>query len=277
MTALQARRASAAARQLAGVPRALAQETAAAASFLTRVPMGRPADRTGAAAFGIVGAVVGVAGAIPLLLVGARLPMPAAVLALAVAAVASGALHLDGLADTADALVAPSADAAERARIDPGAGPAGVAAVVLVLFLDASLLAAIAAASAILAAAALVVAAAGSRALAPAVALMSRQRSAGPMSFSATHRSSLAVWFEARVRPIAALTTLASAVGVALLAGVIAGDVTVLLSGLLAGVLAGGFGAAAILRARGRLDGDGYGAIVELTFAAILAAVALQG
>ena len=52
-------------------------------------------------------------------------PGPAAISALAIVAILSGGLHLDGLADTSDALAAP-AGAADRARTDPRAGTAGV-------------------------------------------------------------------------------------------------------------------------------------------------------
>ena len=45
----------------------------------------------------------------------------------------SGGLHLDGLADTADALMAPDRMRAEAARKDPGVGSGGVVALVLVL------------------------------------------------------------------------------------------------------------------------------------------------
>ena len=48
-------------------------------------------------------------------------------------AAVSGGLHLDGLADTADALVAPDAYAAERAREDPSVGPGGAVALLVVL------------------------------------------------------------------------------------------------------------------------------------------------
>ena len=48
-------------------------------------------------------------------------PGPAAISALAIVAILSGGLHLDGLADTSDALAAP-AGAADRARTDPRAG-----------------------------------------------------------------------------------------------------------------------------------------------------------
>ena len=91
----------------------------AAIALLTRVPVRTDGHApAGAAAFGLVGAVLGLA-ARSALLAGAA-PLPGAVLALAVLAIASGALHLDGLADTADALVAPTTPT-------PPSGPPGSA------------------------------------------------------------------------------------------------------------------------------------------------------
>lgn len=64
-------------------------------------------------------------------------PLVGAVLAVAVLAVGSGALHLDGLADTADGLVVQG-DRGRRLEVmrRGDVGPAGVAALVLVLLLQ---------------------------------------------------------------------------------------------------------------------------------------------
>ena len=102
-------------------------EVRAAAGFLTRLPVGGVSDRVGAAAFGVVGAGIGLLAAVPLVLLGRPVPLVAAVLAVSVIVLVTGAVHIDGLADTADALAAPSADAAERARNDPRLGSGGVA------------------------------------------------------------------------------------------------------------------------------------------------------
>ncbi|MGH3091399.1 MAG: adenosylcobinamide-GDP ribazoletransferase [Gaiellaceae bacterium] len=84
---------------------------AAAVSFLTRVPVGRhlaldAADvGRGAALFPLVGA--GIGAAVGLVAVGLDAVLPpflAAALAVAVEALLTGAIHLDALADTADAL-----------------------------------------------------------------------------------------------------------------------------------------------------------------------------
>jgi adenosylcobinamide-GDP ribazoletransferase len=246
-------------------------ELRAAVGFLTRVPVRVPAadlDRTGAAAFGLVGAATGLVASVPLLILGPRLALPAAVLALLVVVIASGGLHLDGLADTADALASPTADAAERARADPRAGPAGVAAVVLDLLLAAALLAALAAREPRMAAVALVLATGGSRAAPPVAAWIERN------GRRAT-RVGLGGWFSARVTTVdvqvsVVTTALLAAGGAALLGG----------AGVAIGTVVGtGFatGAAALLVARrGQLDGDGYGAIVEVTFLSILAGIAVQ-
>jgi len=103
-------------------------ELVAAVTFLTRVPVasrGASRSRTGAAAFGLVGAALGLAAAVPVLVSGAAHPLPAAILSVGVVALIEDGLHLDGLADTFDALAAP-AGRAERARTDPRAGTAGV-------------------------------------------------------------------------------------------------------------------------------------------------------
>src|SRR5258705_1891264 len=145
------------------------RELAAAVAFLTRLPVPQhwlAGDRTGAAAFGLVGAAIGLIAALPLALIGQVHPGPAAISSLAILAILSGGLHLDGLADTADALAAP-AGAAERARVDPRAGSAGVVAVVLLLLLDAALLGELATAGRRAAAAALITPAASSPSAAP--------------------------------------------------------------------------------------------------------------
>src|SRR5258705_12893498 len=140
-------------------------EVLAAIAFLTRVPVrAPPREVTGAAAFGLVGCLVGIAGAAALLLVGERAPLAAGGLAVTALAFVSGAFHLDGLADTADALAAPSPEAARRARRDPRVGAAGAAAIAVTVLVDASLLASIvASAGRLTAALACLIAAAGSR------------------------------------------------------------------------------------------------------------------
>jgi adenosylcobinamide-GDP ribazoletransferase len=249
--------------------RAAIGELGAAVAFLTRVPVRLATpdlERTGAAAFGLVGGAIGLVGALPLLVLGPRVPGPAAILALLVLVVASGALHLDGLADTADALVAPTPDAAERARTDPRAGAAAVVAIVLDLLLAASLLAVMDAADPRLAAAALVVAAAGSRAAAPVVAWIARSRQMGS-------RPGLGGWFSARIGVVDVVASILTIAVVAGVASIVAG--TAVLIGAVAGLVVAGIVGAVVVARRGQLDGDGFGAIVEITFLAILAGMAV--
>jgi adenosylcobinamide-GDP ribazoletransferase len=240
------------------------RELAAAVAFLTRLPVPRrwPAgQRTGAAAFGLVGAGTGLVAAVPLALVGQTHPGPAAIAGLAVVAILSGALHLDGLADTADALTAP-AGAADRARRDPRAGTAGVVAVVLILLFDAAILTELASRDGRLAAAALVTAVAASRAGATVAALVAGPGRAG---------GRLGAWFVTRVRPADAWIAVATTAAVALAAAVVAG--ASIAGGVVAGsAIAMGIGAV-IVRLRRQLDGDGFGALVELTLSAVLASI----
>ncbi len=240
----------------------------AAVGMLTRLPVasrpfvpGRP--RTGAAAFGIVGTLLGAAAALPVLLLPGA-PLVAAILAVASLAALSGALHLDGLADTADALAAPSPARAEAARTDPRLGAAGTVAVVAAFSLDAALVAALVeAGGAPTAALAVVIAAAGSRALAPLLA-----RLAG----ASVRPGGSARWFVSGTSWPDAAIALASATGVALGAAWVSGR-----PGLAAGAALGGavalLAAGWLVRRRGGLDGDLFGAVTEIGFAAIALAI----
>ena len=233
----------------------------AAVGFLTRLPVGVATaanpERTGAAAFGLVGAVVGTVGAMALLVLGDRAPLAAG-----------------GLADTADALAAPNAAASNRARKDPAVGPAGVAAIAIVLVIDVGLLERLAGgagggsvvAGPVLAALAWIVAAAGSRAL-PVLAVV--LASPGGTSSGTAAYEGLGGWFAAHTGRWSALLATGSAVAVALAASVASGRPAFVLGavgGIAIGVLLAGW--LAILR-KG-LDGDSLGAIVEVGSAAIL-------
>jgi adenosylcobinamide-GDP ribazoletransferase len=111
----------------------------AAVGFLTRVPVGRveAADvARGAVAFPIVGAAVGAAAAGVALLVHPPLsPAVAAALAVAAITVLTGALHLDALADTADAVGASTREGALEIMRDSRIGSFGAAALGLDLLL----------------------------------------------------------------------------------------------------------------------------------------------
>jgi adenosylcobinamide-GDP ribazoletransferase len=119
----------------------------AAMSFLTRVPLGRwvPVDAEdvarGAWLFPVVGgAVGGGAGLLADIAAGWLPPLAAGALAVGAAAVLTGALHLDALADTADALGGRSREHALEIMRDHAIGAFGATALVVVCTLDAALL-----------------------------------------------------------------------------------------------------------------------------------------
>jgi len=243
----------------------------AAIAFLTRVPVATLPGSTstvsfGAAAFGLVGAGIGLVASIPLVLPGAAAPAIAGLLAVALLAVASGALHLDGLADTADALVAHGPDRAERARRDPAIGAAGGVALVILLGLEvaaiAQLLVSGGSGFAVLA---LVFAAAAGRAVAVGIAAGARSK---------VTRGGLAEGFVGTVAARdAVLAALAPAV--VLVVALVATRSAPLAAGLAGGVAIGAVLAVGVVRARGSLDGDGLGAAVELAEAAVLVVTAI--
>jgi adenosylcobinamide-GDP ribazoletransferase len=107
-----------------------------ALSFITIIPAGSWNDEVPLgrviALFPVVGFLIGIF----LFLVGVLFPSMSCALALAVWVIVTGAFHLDGLADTCDAL-AFGRDKEERLRImkDSHIGTFGVVAVVLVLLL----------------------------------------------------------------------------------------------------------------------------------------------
>ena len=248
-------------------------ELRAATALLTRLPVGAgalAADRTGSAAFALVGAGIGLAAGIPAVLLAATAPLLGAMLALAVAELASGMLHLDGLADTADALAAPDPARAEAARKDPRTGSAGVGAIVLVLGSAAGAILAIPPGALL---ACLVVAGAASRAVPAIAAPLLGRDGRDAAGGSAT---GFGAWFAARAGRGGALAALLTTLVVAGAGG--AATHTVLpVAATLAG-LAAGLATAAVLRRRfGQLAGDFLGASVEIGFAGALAAAAVGG
>jgi adenosylcobinamide-GDP ribazoletransferase len=241
----------------------------AAIGLLTRLPVSfDDPGVSGAAAFPLVGLLVGVAGAVPLLLVGALAAEPALAGLLAIAAMTTltGALHLDGLADTADALLAADTAGAERARKDPAIGPGGAVALILVLGIEVAALASLlSSAGAAVAAASLVVAAIVGRTLPIAAIVLTPARAAS---------GGFGAWFAAGVRPADAL--IASVLAIAIIGGLaLAIGSPVIAVGGVVGAVAGLVMAGAIVAGRRQLDGDGMGAIVELTVAATLLAAAV--
>ena len=209
-----------------------------------------------------------------MLLVGGLDPAIAAVVAVGSGAILTGAIHLDGLADTADALLVPDPARAEAARTDPATGPGGVVAVVLVLGLEVAALASLAAtAGPAVAAIACVAAGAVSRTVAVVVGLAMRSRTAGR----------LGTWFAEGLRASDAAVAVTSAAVIVTVGAILAGSIGGAAAGPALGVgavsgAALGLAAARLIGARrGQLDGDGLGASVELTFAAVVVATALVG
>jgi adenosylcobinamide-GDP ribazoletransferase len=250
---------------------ALADDLRAAIALLTRIPVGAgaadAAPRAGAALFPVVGLGIGSLAAVPVLVIGVAEPVLAAIAAIGLAALVSGGLHLDGLADTTDALMAPDPARAEAARRDPRIGSGGVIALVLVIGAEVAAIASIVGSGgAGIAAATVVVALTVSRAVPVVAAALLRPRADATAGFGA--------WFADQVRALDALV----ATGLALLAsGLVVGVVGVPALGVaaVAGGLAGGLVMVAIRAARGGLDGDGLGASIELTTLAVLAAMAV--
>src|SRR5919204_980235 len=120
------------------MPGASVRAAAGAVSFLTRIPVGRLAAvdaadvARGAVVFPVVGAGVGAVSAGIALAAHQALPaFVAAVLAVAASALVTGALHLDALADTADAGGALTRGDALAIMRDSRIGPFGAVALVL--------------------------------------------------------------------------------------------------------------------------------------------------
>jgi adenosylcobinamide-GDP ribazoletransferase len=241
----------------------------AAIATLTRLPVrSSSGEIVGAWGYGLAGAIVGLAGFVPLVILGAGVGPAAAVLAVAAMAVVSGAIHLDGLADTADALMTMGPEAAERARKDPSIGTAGALALILVVGLEvASLTALVEGPGPLVAGICCLVGGSASRAASVVVARVARSRATS---------EGLGAWFARRVTWIDVAVSGGTALAVAILFAVGLQSPTLLAGSLL------GFGCGlalgrALVRLRRQLDGDGLGATVELTFAAILLATAAIG
>ena len=238
---------------------AAAREISAAVALLTRVPVAAFAESTGAAAFGIVGAAIGVVSAVVVVLASVAGAPAAAVVGIGCLALVSGGLHLDGLADTADALAAPDPERAETARLDPRPGAVGVVTLVLVLSLDVALLGEVMTDSLAMGGITLIVATAASRAFAAVTPVIARGRVRGARSGE---------WFARRTPGIASGIAMGSAVGIALVAGALARNVVAI--GVPAGLAITAAVAEWLIRRRRGLDGDLIGATVEIAFTTIL-------
>jgi adenosylcobinamide-GDP ribazoletransferase len=221
-----------------------------AAGFLTRLPVRPGIAHPGAAAFGIVGAGIGLAASLPVLAF-THAPLLGATLAIGLVAVATGGLHLDGVADTIDALAAPSADQAERARRDPAVGALGAAGVSLVLLVDAGALGSLPPAIAL---PALIVAGAASRSVPVLGARFVRHGEAG-----------LGRWWRDAVRSIDVVVCLTTVTLITL-----ATNSVVHMAAAGAGLAAGMAILGLLARRFGSVTGDSHGAAVEGAFLVIL-------
>jgi cobalamin 5'-phosphate synthase/cobalamin synthase len=234
----------------------------AAVAFLTRVPVARlvtldGADvARGAALFPAVGAVIGAAVGGTAYGLARFLPeLAAAGIALAVGALLTGALHLDGLADTADALGARTRDRALEIMRDHATGAYGATAIALDLVVKASALSVLAERRAV---------------IVYAIAAGSLSRSApvllGLVLPSVREEGAGAAF---RVAPPGALIAALIAIGVALTTGWRHGVVLVAVAAAVTVVLFAWY-----RRWLGGGTGDTLGAATELTETAVLVAAA---
>ncbi len=239
-----------------------------AVAFFTRIPIGAPGEANwplaeSAWAFPLVGAGIGAVAAFVFL--GAQLiglgDWPSALLAVLGGLLLTGALHEDGLADTADGLFG-GGDRDRRLAImrDSRHGTFAVLALALSVALRAAALAKIG--EAVFAGLALVAAHAGSRALlAPAMAALSSARNEGLGAGAG------------RPRPTATIASLLIALAIAAAAlGPVHGVIAIGIAG--AGLAAA---AAFVQRRIGGYTGDVLGALQQIgEIVILLAAVAVR-
>jgi adenosylcobinamide-GDP ribazoletransferase len=191
-----------------------------------------------------------------------------AALAVAVIAVLTGGLHLDGLADTADGLGSRrlAADALEIMRRSD-IGPMGVGALVLVLLIQVTAVAAVPRLP--VAAAALVLAEVTGRV---SVVLATSAPAARPGGFGAL--------VAGRTTTLDRALTVGALAGAITVAGLAAGGPALAVRGLaaaLAGLLAGGLVQRTAWRRLGGMTGDVFGAILQVSAVAALVVAALIG
>jgi adenosylcobinamide-GDP ribazoletransferase len=250
-----------------------------ALSLFTVIPAGVGGDLDeGAAAravfwLPVIGAGLGLAGGAAMVFVAAGQRSPerqllGAALAMMLLALATGGLHLDGLADTADGLGSrrPADQALEIMRRSD-AGPLGVATLVLVLLVQVCALASLPRGWA--GAAGLVLAAVTSRV---AVVLATGSPSARPTGFGAL----VAGRTSAAGRAGSAVVLLGAVVA----AGLALGGVSAAARG--AAAAAAGLAVAVLLRwaavrRLGGMTGDVFGAVIELSTATVLLVLVVIG
>lgn len=129
----------------------IVRSAAAAITFLTRVPLARLVHvekedvAHGAWLFpAIGGSIGGVCGVLADVAGNSLPPLAAGAIAVGAAALLTGAMHLDALADSADALGAPTRERALEIMRDHVVGAFGATALIVVLVLDAALFGALA-------------------------------------------------------------------------------------------------------------------------------------
>jgi len=234
---------------------------AVALMFLTRLPVRGPqvALAGAVAAFPLVGILVGALGGGAFwLAVLAGLPLPAAALiALAATAISTGALHEDGLADTADGLAGHTPEDSIRIMRDSRIGGYGVLAMIFSVGLRVSALVALADPLTVFLA--MIAAGALSRAAMPAVMLAMPRASATGLGAAAGKPAAADMLFGIALAALMALVLLGPAVG---------------LTALAAAAVATLFVAALARRRLGGYTGDILGAVQQLAEIAALLTLA---
>ncbi|MGW6686791.1 adenosylcobinamide-GDP ribazoletransferase [Streptomyces sp. NPDC054961] len=231
----------------------------------------RPAARTGMACAPLAGLVVGLLAAacgVLLVLLGGG-PLLAAAVTVAVPAALTRALHLDGLADTADALgSAKPADAALRIMKQSDIGPFGVVALAFVLLIQAAALADAFAGSWIRGALATVLAAVAAR-LAMTLASRDGVPPARPEGLGAAVAG---VVPRATAAAIATATVLLAAAAALPLGAAAAAQHG---AAVLAALVAAEFLLRRCVRRFGGVTGDVFGALAEVSATVVLVVLAL--
>jgi adenosylcobinamide-GDP ribazoletransferase len=252
----------------------------AALSLFTVIPAGAPRDLDAAGtaravcwlpALGLLLGLVAAGGMACVVAGGAAAErrLLGAAVAVALLALLTGGLHLDGLADTADGLGSrrPAAEAlAIMRRAD--VGPLGVVALVLLILVQVTALAAVPRGWP--AAAALVLAVVTGRV---AAVLATGQPAARPGGLGALVAGRTGPAGRAG-RAVAGLALLGAVIPVGLALGGLGGVLRGLIAAL-AGLLAGGLLAHTARRRLGGMTGDVFGAIIELSSAIVLLALVL--
>jgi adenosylcobinamide-GDP ribazoletransferase len=247
------------------MPAASVRAAAAAVTFLTRVPVGRAVVvdgrdvARGAALFPLVGAGIGaVAGGLALALHPWLPAFLAAAIAVAGAVLLTGALHLDALADTFDAIGAETRERALEIMRDPRLGTFGATAIVFDVLVKVGAVAVLLDRGGALSA--LVAAGALSRAAsAPLAATLPYPRPGGGPGSVLT----------GRVGTLAAMATVLIGVAIALLATGVEGLLLAGVAALVAAVLG-----VTYRRWLGGATGDCLGAATELSEAVVLVVAA---